>query len=391
MSPSGHTIFDTAIGRCGLAWSGDRLAAVCLPERDDAELESKLTQKIGDSVRRPPPAWVRDAIARITSHVAGRPADLGSLPLALDHVTPTRARIYDAARRIPRGSVATYGELAERIGSPGAARAVGQAMAQNPFPIIVPCHRVVAAGARPGGFSAAGGLDTKRRLLASEGALLPGAPTPELFDDTPRLPYDVGAAVRALSAADPKLGALITRVGPCRLELEARRETHEALGRAILYQQLHGKAAATILRRLEALHGDRFPSPRELARSNPEQLRAVGVSGPKAAALRDLGARVLSGEVPRIAELETLDDEAVISRVTCVRGIGRWTAEMLLLFRLGRPDVLPVDDFGVRAGFGRVFLRGRHATADEVTRRGEKWRPWRSVASWYLWRATELD
>lgn len=176
MTGAGHALFDTALGRCGVAWLGERLVAVALPEREVAELEAKLSHKAGESVAAEPPEIVRLAIAQIVAHLDGRPAALESIPLSFDRLTPTRARIFAAARQIPRGQVATYGELAARIGSPGAARAVGQAMAQNPFPLLVPCHRVVAAGAKSGGFSAFGGLDTKRRLLEREGAVLPGAP-----------------------------------------------------------------------------------------------------------------------------------------------------------------------------------------------------------------------
>jgi 3-methyladenine DNA glycosylase/8-oxoguanine DNA glycosylase len=249
----------------------------------------------------------------------------------------------------------------------------------------VPCHRVVAAGGKPGGFSSYGGLVTKARLLQIESGRGDGG------GDDPH-----AEAIRVLSAADPKLGRLIARVGPCRLANGATDSPFEALLESIVYQQLTGKAAATILGRVQALFEGGRASPQALARMADETLRAAGLSGAKTAALKDLAARTLAGEVPDLATLEALDDEAIIDRLTIVRGIGRWTVEMLLMFRLGRPDVLPATDYGVRKGYALTFGRARGGeppelpTSAELLARGERWKPYRSIASWYLWRALEL-
>jgi 3-methyladenine DNA glycosylase/8-oxoguanine DNA glycosylase len=161
--------------------------------------------------------------------------------------------------------------------------------------------------------------------------------------------------------------------------------------RSIVYQQLSGKAAATILDRVNQIFAPRAaPTPRGLLEISPERLRAAGLSAAKTLAVRDLAERTLDGTVPSLARIRRMGDEQIVERLIAVRGIGRWTVEMLLLFRLGRPDILPLSDLGVRKGFGLTFHRGRLPATRTMIRRGERWRPYRSVASWYLWRALEL-
>jgi DNA-3-methyladenine glycosylase II len=221
----------------------------------------------------------------------------------------------------------------------------------------------------------------------------------------PRAPqYDSAAAIAQLSAADPKLGRLIERAGPFTLRLASSQSPFEALVESIIYQQLHGKAAATIHRRmLESFHeicGDGVhPSAQHLLDCPNEQLRAAGLSKNKMLALRDLAAKTLDGTVPTLPRIRRMSDEDIIEHLTQVRGIGRWTVEMLLIFRLGRPDVLPVSDYGVRKGFALTFqgLKPNKKVepsdlpdAETMRRRARKWAPWRSIASWYMWRACDL-
>lgn len=200
------------------------------------------------------------------------------------------------------------------------------------------------------------------------------------------LPYDVAAAAHALSAADPVLGRVIASVGPCRLELETTRSLFEALLRAIIYQQLHARAAAAIHGRVNALFSGR-PSPAALLALPDEALRGAGLSAAKLIALRDLAAKAEAGTVPTLAQARRLEDDALIERLTTVRGIGPWTVHMLLLFRLGRPDVMPIGDFAIRLAFARLYRKGRDTPPAALLRQAERWRPWRSVASWYLWRS----
>lgn len=199
-------------------------------------------------------------------------------------------------------------------------------------------------------------------------------------------------AVPHLRTADAKLRRFIDRVGPCTMRIERTPSTFAALAEAIVYQQLHGKAAATIFGRFRALYpGTRFPDPALVLGTPDETLRGAGLSRNKLAAIRDLAEKVENGVVPPMASLRRMSDEEIVARLTAVRGIGRWTAEMLLMFRLGRPDVLPVDDYGVRKGATVVLGKKEMLSPAELARHGERWRPHRTVASWYLWRAADPD
>jgi 3-methyladenine DNA glycosylase/8-oxoguanine DNA glycosylase len=208
---------------------------------------------------------------------------------------------------------------------------------------------------------------------------------------TTGLDYDPVLACRHLAESDPTLGGLIARVGPYRLRPPPTQSLFAAVARAIVYQQLSGSAAATILGRLKTIYAPkRFPTPRDILATPPERLRAAGLSTAKTAALRDLAARSLDGTVPTMRRVRSMDNEEVIERLIQVRGVGRWTAEMLLMFRLGRADVLPVSDLGIRKGFALTFGSRSLPAAITIERRAERWRPYRSVACWYLWRALEL-
>jgi 3-methyladenine DNA glycosylase/8-oxoguanine DNA glycosylase len=205
------------------------------------------------------------------------------------------------------------------------------------------------------------------------------------------LPFDLDEAVSALRAADPVLARLIDRSGPCRLRSNGTQSPFHALAESITYQQLNGKAAATIFERFRRIYRPkRFPTPESLLATPDATLRAAGLSRAKIAALKDLAAKTADGTVPNLARLRRLSDEEIVERLTSIRGIGPWTVEMLLMFRLGRPDVLPVTDFGVRKGFSIAYRKRALPTPAELHRRGERWRPYRSVAAWYLWRAVDL-
>jgi DNA-3-methyladenine glycosylase II len=198
--------------------------------------------------------------------------------------------------------------------------------------------------------------------------------------------------VRHLARTDPVLAGVMRAAGPCRLEADAGCEPFQALAQAIAHQQLNGSAANTILGRLIASCGaGAFPTPQQVLAAPQAQLRAAGFSFAKIAALKDLAARSVSRAVPDRCTLERLDDEAIVAQLTQVRGIGRWTVEMLLIFQLGRQDVLPVDDFGVRAGFRAAYGLRKLPHPKVLAAFGERWRPYRSTAAWYLWRALELE
>ena len=199
-------------------------------------------------------------------------------------------------------------------------------------------------------------------------------------------------ACQYLSERDPVMRRLMAVHGPCRLVPETRRSPFQSLVQAVAHQQLNGTAAGTILGRFKKLFpGRRFPRPEDLAGVTDEQIRACGFSFAKIRALRDIAEKALSGVVPASRQIAQLPDEEIIARLTAVRGVGRWTVEMLLIFQLGRPDELPADDFGIRNGF-RVAYKKRDLPAPKALLQfGERWRPHATTAAWYLWRAADAE
>ncbi|MGC8475932.1 MAG: DNA-3-methyladenine glycosylase family protein [Acetobacteraceae bacterium] len=203
----------------------------------------------------------------------------------------------------------------------------------------------------------------------------------------------VSATARAAMAhlsAEPRFAALIDRVGPPRLAVDRARSPYQALLRAIAHQQLHGRAAEAILGRLVAAAGGAMPEPAALLAMPEAGLRGCGFSAAKIAALRDLAAQAAAGVVPTRRACARLGDEELVARLTQIRGIGRWTVEMLLISSLGRPDILPVDDFGVREGYRRLAGAAAQLRPRVLAEIGAAWAPYRSFAAWYLWRATEV-
>ena len=203
--------------------------------------------------------------------------------------------------------------------------------------------------------------------------------------------FDTEAAHAQLAKRDRRLAAWMRRIGPIGPEPRWRKsfDPVDALARAILYQQLSGKAAATIVGRVETAIGSDRVHCDTLARCDDATIRGCGVSGNKLLALRDLALRESRGEIPTLRRMSTMDDAAIIEALVPIRGIGRWTVEMMLMFRLGRPDVLPVDDLGVRKGAQRVDRADAMPTPKELLARGEKWGPYRTYASLYLWRIAD--
>lgn len=203
--------------------------------------------------------------------------------------------------------------------------------------------------------------------------------------------FDHAAAVAHLRAGDERLARLIDAVGPFDLRVQSAPTTFAALSEAIVYQQLTAKAAATIYGRVLAM----FPSavkglsPEPVLAASEEDLRAAGLSRQKAASLRDLAMKTVEGVVPTLRQARRMSDEELVERLVAVRGVGRWTAEMFLIFRLGRPDVWPVDDYAIQKAFAVAFNGGQMPKPKELAAHGERWRPYRTVVSWYLWRAGE--
>jgi len=195
--------------------------------------------------------------------------------------------------------------------------------------------------------------------------------------------------MRELSRADKKLARVIRRVGSFPTTKQKPQPPFASLLQSIVYQQLAGKAAATIFGRVKALGANGFPTPEEILALEEIKLRGAGLSRQKIAAAKDLAAKALDGTVPPLAKLRRMKEEEILERLTQVRGIGEWSVQMFLMFRLGRPDVLPIHDLGIRKGFQIVYGHEDVPKPQMILEFGERWRPYRSIASWYLWRAAD--
>jgi DNA-3-methyladenine glycosylase II len=203
-------------------------------------------------------------------------------------------------------------------------------------------------------------------------------------------PFDLRLAMDTLAAKDPKLAPLIRETEEFRIETDGSESPYEVLLEAIAYQSISGKAAATIFGRVKALGSNgRPPSPEEMLRLRKPLLRKAGLSGAKVLAMKDLAKKTIEGTVPSLEEANRLSDEELVERLVSVRGIGAWTVEMFLIFRLGRPDVLPIHDLGVKKGWAVTYAKKHMPKPKELLAFGERWRPYRTVASWYMWRAFE--
>jgi DNA-3-methyladenine glycosylase II len=199
-------------------------------------------------------------------------------------------------------------------------------------------------------------------------------------------------ALEVLRRSDRAMARLIQRAGPCTLKPQVRLQPYQALVRSVTHQQLNGTAARTIFGRLLALFpGRSFPRPEDLLAAPDEKLRSAGLSRAKTVAIKDIAQKTLDGVVPSRRQATRLSDAEIIERLTVIRGVGPWTVEMFLLFTLGRPDVWPVTDFGVRNGFALTYGLKALPHPKDLLKHGERWRPFRSTAAWYLWRAVDLQ
>jgi DNA-3-methyladenine glycosylase II len=204
------------------------------------------------------------------------------------------------------------------------------------------------------------------------------------------LPFDLAEATRHLSAKDETLAALIAETAQFHTDAHAAQSPYEALLESIAYQSISGKAAATIFARIKALSGNgRPPSPEQMLKLRTPTLRKAGLSGAKVLAMKDLARKTIDGIVPTREQAEKMSDEELVERLDSVRGIGAWTVEMFLIFNLGRPDVLPIHDLGVQKGWSVAYGKKHMPKPKELLAFGERWRPYRTVASWYMWRAFE--
>jgi DNA-3-methyladenine glycosylase II len=371
----GVHVFGTWLGPVGLAWTPRGVCRLEIGHPSPAATREALAgATAGLKPRRPLPAAVRTLTDRLRRHLKNGGEDFADVPVDMPAASAFARRVYRELRQVPAGETVTYGELARRSGRPRAARAVGRIMGANPVPVIVPCHRCVAADGRLSGYSAAGGTELKARLLHAEGHV--------------RDP-EHAAGIAHLVRVDRRLAPLIRRIGPYRAVPDTPRPDWDTLVIAIVHQQLSVKAGQTIAGRVRALTpGPGLPTPDEILDLPPEKLRACGLSNAKVGFVRDLAGRVVDGRLD-LRALHRLDDDAVVAELTKVKGIGEWSAHMHLIFHLGRLDVLPVGDLGIRMAAARVYGLEEYATPAQLREIAEPWRPYRSMGSWYLWRALD--
>ena len=198
--------------------------------------------------------------------------------------------------------------------------------------------------------------------------------------------------LQELARSDKVLGQLIEKVGPCTLSPKNHRSPFQALVQSVTYQQLNGRAAGAIFKRFKALYPERrFPRPEDVLATSDKRLRKAGLSRAKIAAIKDLAAKTLTGVIPTSRAIKHMTDDEILERLTAVRGVGPWTVEMLLIFTLGRPDILPATDYGVRKGFALTYGLKSLPAPRELLAHGERWRPHRTTAAWYFWRALEIS
>jgi O-6-methylguanine DNA methyltransferase len=373
-------IFPTALGYCGISWRAQGVTAFMLPEAAPVRMQKELQTITGvKKTATTLPAWICALAQQIKLHMQGKSQDFSAVPVVVDHATDFMRAVYQEAQRIPSGSVISYAQLAERLGKPGAVRAVGTALGKNAIPLIIPCHRIITTSGKIGGFSANGGIAAKEILLACEGVCL----------EKPRLLVTASqwrTGVQCLQR-DKQLAKLIKQVGSFPFKPQQNAEPLQVFISAIVSQQLSTKVAATILQRVNVLiEKQGAPCAKKILATDDEELRAAGLSYMKVSYLKNLAQHCVDGKFPTLEQVREMSDEQIVKRFTQIKGVGRWTVEMYLIFDLGRADVFPGADYGIRKAIATLYDLPDLPPAKQMPQYAERWKPYRSIASLYLWR-----
>ncbi len=382
-----YSIFSVGLQYAALVYRDkDILLGLYLPQANRQEIVSNILQLYPNAVENNNSTAIKTLANKIRDYFDGKPVAFKKLKLDLDSCTDFCRKIYLELQKIPHGKTISYGELASNIGQPGSARAVGRAVGANPLPLIIPCHRVIGHKGKIGGFSAAGGVPQKIAMLKLEGISL--GDVDSNIDTLNQESIKKGTAF--LCRVDTHFGEWIKKLPPFSIAENNSSSTFQTLVEAIVYQQLTGKAAATIFRRVLNLFGStESVTPFDIIRARDAELRQTGLSGPKILAIRDLAEKTVAGQVPELEQIAKMSDEKIIDCLTRIRGIGRWTVEMLLIFRLARPDVLAADDYGLKKGLAILKNYQALPSSKQLAEEGKAWKPFRTIASWYLWRIAE--
>ena len=327
---------------------------------------------------------VSGLVPRMRAHLDGGTEEFLDIELDWSGIPRFALQVYQELRRSFPGKTMTYGELATRCGRPGAARAVARATATNRLPIFVPCHRVVGANGRLTGFSGGDGLKTKCQLLWAEGAR-PVVAAGDAFGGSLNEDRVYEIAVHSLRSRDRHFAVMFDQAGMSRPPEPAGGDGFAALVEVVCYQQLAGKAAATIFGNVQRALGGAVTPAGALA-AGEKGLRPAGLSGAKTAAVLALARAVESGSLDLCA-LPALPYDSLLEALTAVKGIGPWSAQMYAIFRLGHPDVFAPGDLGIRKAVTLLAGSSDLLSVDRVEKFGRRWRPFRTVATWYLWRS----
>lgn len=370
--------FSTVVCPVTLTWGSRGLGAVRLHPRDEAE------PAVGAGGA---PEWVLELAGRLKAHMAGEAQNFSQVAVDYGDTGSFAREVYGELRRVPAGETLTYSDLAKRAGRPGAARAVARAMATNRVPVVIPCHRVLRRGGGLGGFSGADGVKTKAQLLWAEGTRV-AIPAAVKIGGSIFEPYMWDIAVDSLSARDERFSALVAAAGGQRLTPVFPDNPFAFLVKSVCYQQLAGAAARTIFGRVETVLSGKI-APAGIQAAGVEALRGAGLSASKAATVMGLAEAMASGTLATDS-LAALPREEVMERLTTHRGIGPWTAEMFAIFHLGMPDIFSPSDLGIRKALARLRGADSLPSVAEALRMGRRWKPFRTVATWYLWRSLDV-
>lgn len=385
-----HHTFETIAGFCTIAWKGGCLHRLLLPEGCVQSHRQNIKFFLPDSKEAKPPLLYAPLVRQIKSYFNGKVSDFRQWAIELGNQPAFYRKVFETLRMVPAGRTLSYKALAEMCGNPAASRAIGQAVRNNPIPLIIPCHRVICSDGKLGGFTAAEGRQLKIRMLAIEGLEVSAGAEPCISSPLNLSEISIARAIKELSENDKELGIFIRSAPAFNLRPDVIHSPFQALLEAIVYQQLTGKAAATIFSRLLALFGKTGSvSPLDIIRAGDSELRSAGLSGAKIAAARDLAEFAASGQLPSLQELHRMHNADIISTLTKIKGIGRWTVEMLLIFKLGRADIVAVDDYGLRKGLAAIRGMQTLPSTAALQEQSKKWKPYGTIASWYLWRAAE--
>ena len=375
-------LFNTRIGYCGLCWKRDQIIAFYLPESNPRVLAAKIAMKVQGAIEAEPTNTVLRATNIINQYLNGHKPNFDSLNLTVELATSFENSVYIELRKIPFGKLSTYSLIAQKIGRPKATRAVGTALSKNPFPIILPCHRVLSSNEKLSGYSAPGGLTMKLAFLQFENIYLKRYQSWNLF-----------TAAETLSHRDKALSKIINSVGLPKIDFLGQSSLLTYLVSLIVAQQLNTQVAKVILSRLFsrfAKNGKLNDSNLYLAKNS--DLRKCGLSQRKIITIKEISKLHLENCLPSKRAMLKMSDSEIYSVFSSVKGIGRWTVDMLLMNFLGRPDILASSDLGVRKGFALLKKSSSNNAANQsqLENYASRWSPFRSAACWYLWRSLEL-